>query len=73
MTEPKAETVQLPEPCRLGLLDLYGKAMQAKREYELSHHAALSALGIDNTKPNHVDLDTGVVTLGRDDVERDGQ
>lgn len=70
MTEPKAETVQLPEPCRAGLMTLWAEAERAKTEadrvkrtFDLALNAALSALSIDVTKPSHTDLDTGVVTL----------
>lgn len=63
MSEPKNTTIALPHPCRLGLLDLYGKAAQAKREYELALNAAVSAIGLDPQKPHSVNLDTGLIEV----------
>ncbi len=57
-----SEPVKLPEPARLGLLDLYAKAQQAQQLYTVASNAALAALGFDPQAKNHLDLDTGTIT-----------
>ena len=55
--------IKLPESCRAGLLNLYAAAKQAEREYMLALNSAVSALGLDPSKPNKVNLDNGDIEV----------
>jgi hypothetical protein len=54
--------VTLPEPCRASLAGLHQRLKAAEREYNLAAGHALSALGLDPSAANRINLDTGVVT-----------
>lgn len=55
-------TLTLPEKCAVGLRQLYSVVLQAQKEYNIAVNSAVSALGLDPSLPNEVNLDTGVIT-----------
>jgi hypothetical protein len=65
-SERKPNQVRLPEPCRASLAGLFAAKQQAERDYNTALNHAVAALGVDVTKKNEVNLDTGLVTLGEE-------
>lgn len=61
-TSPANRTIQLPERCRVSLLELFQKAKIAQREYDIAAGHVLAAFGLNPADANHVNLDTGVIT-----------
>jgi hypothetical protein len=63
LPEPtKSAGIQLPELSRAALHALYAEQEAAKQRYSLALNATLAALGLDPRSPNHIDLDSGVIT-----------
>jgi hypothetical protein len=65
-SERNPNQVRLPEPCRASLAGLFAAKQQAERDYNIALNHAVAALGVDVTKKNEVNLDTGLVTLGEE-------